>query len=82
MKSTEPALAKNKESALPTPAADGLSTGRWAFINGWTVVPQADDRSPKFGSVLQSTAPASVRRSTARRRHQVMHKEWSRERHD
>ena len=55
---------------------------RWAFINGWTVEPQSDDRMPAFGSVASSTASAPGRRSTARRRHQAMYKRWSQDRHD
>lgn len=55
---------------------------RWAFINGWKVEPQFDDRMPAFGSVASSTASAPGRRSTARRRHQAMYKRWSQDRHD
>ena len=64
---------------------DSSATSRWAFINGWKVEPQSDDRVPVFGAVVSSTAPSAspaARRSTARRKHQLMFKEWSRERHD
>ena len=55
---------------------------RWTFINSWKVEPQSDDRMPALGDVAQSAASRSARRSTARRTHQAMYKEWSKERHD
>lgn len=55
---------------------------RWSFINGWKVEPQSDDRAPMFGTVATSTASPSARRSSARRKHQAMFKEWSQDRHD
>jgi hypothetical protein len=58
------------------------TTSRWAFINGSRVEPQADDRIPMFGAVAVSTRSPSAQRSTARRRHQAMYKEWSQNRHD
>jgi hypothetical protein len=62
--------------------SDALRDSRWAFINGWKVEPQSDDRMPTFGGVASSTLSASGRRSTARRRHQAMFKQWSQDRHD
>jgi hypothetical protein len=68
--------------------SDAAASSRWAFINGWKVEPQSDDRAPVFGAVVSSTEPSApaaspaARRSTARRKHQLMFKEWSRERHD
>ena len=55
---------------------------RWTFINSWKVEPQSDDRMPALGDVAQNAASPSARRSTARRTHQAMYKEWSKERHD
>ncbi len=74
--------AHAKESRLSPATGDSPATAHWAFINGWRVEPQADDRIPMFGSVANSSAGPSVRRSIARRRHQAMHKSWSQERHD
>jgi hypothetical protein len=59
-----------------------LDESRWTFINRWQVEPQSDDRIPVLGDVAHGAAARSVRRSTARRRHQAMYKEWSKERHD
>ena len=75
-------LAQAKESSISPTTSDSPATARWAFINGWRVEPQADDRIPMFGSAVNTGAAPSVRRSTARRRHQAMHKAWSQERHD
>ena len=38
---------------------DAVHSSRWAFINGWTVEPQTDDRRPALGGVGASTASAS-----------------------
>jgi hypothetical protein len=73
---------------VPAPDADVAASlpaspaSRWAFINGWKVEPQSDDRAPMFGAVAAGTASPSARRSTARRKHQTMFKEWSQDRHD
>jgi len=61
---------------------DSFSTIRWAFINGWKVEPQSDDRAPMFGEVAHSTASPSAHRSSARRKHQAMFKAWSQDRHE
>jgi hypothetical protein len=74
-------LTENEAGSAPS-LPDPLSTLRWAFINGWKVEPQSDDRTPMFGEVAHSTASASARRSSARRKHQVMFKEWSQDRHE
>jgi len=55
---------------------------RWAFINGWKVEPQTDDRPPLVAKSASSAASRSVYRSSARRKHQAMFKAWSQERHD
>lgn len=55
---------------------------RWAFINQWQVHDQADDRRPMDGGAAGAAASPSARRSMARKNHQLMYKEWSRERHD
>jgi hypothetical protein len=59
-----------------------LDESRWTFINRWQVEPQSDDRIPVVGDVAHSAAAPSPRRSTARRMHQAMYKEWSKGRHD
>jgi len=74
------AVANNTDVAPSL--SDSLATSRWAFINGWQVEPQSDDRAPVFGAVVSSPASPSARRSTARRKHQAMFKEWSQDRHD
>jgi hypothetical protein len=58
------------------------SASRWAFINGWRVEPQSDDRAPVIGAAAPGTGSPSASRSSARRKHQAMFKEWSQERHD
>jgi hypothetical protein len=70
-----------KEAAAPPSSPDFLAS-RWAFINGWEVARQSDDRVPMFGAVAASTASPPARRSSARRKHQAMFKIWSQERHD
>lgn len=55
---------------------------RWAQLNEWCVEGQADDRRPMNGRVVESIGGAAAQRSAARLGHQVMHKEWARERHD
>jgi hypothetical protein len=72
--------ANNTDAALSLP--NSSATSRWAFINGWKVEPQSDDRAPVIGEVAPGTESPSARRSMARRRHQAMYKEWSQERHD
>ncbi len=63
-------------------APESSTTSRWAFINEWEVEPQPDDRVPMFRTVASNAASPSARRSTARRKHQAMFKEWSQGRHD
>jgi hypothetical protein len=55
----------------------------WTFINQWQVEPQSNDRLPMSGAVVptEGVGPA-VRRSVARRLHQLQYKEWSKQRHD
>ena len=59
-----------------------LDESRWTFINRWQVEPQSDDRTPVLGHVAHGAGATAARRSTARRVHQAMYKEWSKERHD
>lgn len=54
----------------------------WEKLNPWLIEGQADDRMPMLGSAGVNNGSASVRRSTARRTHQRMFKEWSQARHD
>jgi hypothetical protein len=61
---------------------DRRDASHWAFINEWQSTPQADDRIPMFRSMVSSDASPSAARSTARRRHQQMFKEWSQQRHE
>jgi hypothetical protein len=74
-------VAANDAEAAPS-LAEASAKSRWAFINEWKVEPQSDDRARVFGTVASSTASPSARRSTARRKHQAMFKEWSQDRHD
>lgn len=73
---TRPALSM--ESSLPL-ASSGT---RWAFINGWKVEPQSNDRAPMIGEIHIGTASPAALRSSTRRQRQAMFKEWSRSRHD
>jgi hypothetical protein len=61
---------------------ESSAKSHWSFINGWKVEPQSDDRMPMLGTVAGSTASPSAHRSSARRKHQAMFKEWSQDRHD
>jgi hypothetical protein len=74
-------VAEN-DAGTPPSLPDHSATSRWAFINGWKVEPQSDDRAPMFGAVAPGTASPSAHRSSARRKHQAMYKEWSQDRHD
>jgi hypothetical protein len=62
--------------------AAGQVASRWAFINQWQVAEQSTDRMPVTGAVPNRSGPAALRRSVARRAHQVEYKEWSKQRHD
>jgi len=75
------AVAEN-DTGMTTPLLESSAGSHWAFINGWKVEPQSDDRTPMFGAVALSTASVSAHRSSARRKHQAMFKEWSQDRHD
>ncbi len=74
--------AGDNESAFKLPLLGSTSKSRWAFINDGKVEPQSDDREPMFGAVAFSTASLSAGRSSARRKHHAMYKEWSQGRHD
>ena len=73
--------AENEAGTTPF-FPDTSVASRWAFINEWKVEPQSNDRVPVFGAVATGTASPSARRSSARRKHQAMFKEWSRQRHE
>jgi hypothetical protein len=77
---TKPAAEANEANV--SSALEASTTSRWAFINSWKVNPQADDRAQALGTVASNAASPSTRRSTARRKHQAMFKEWSQDRHD
>lgn len=72
----------NNDAVTARSLPGDLPTLRWAFINGWAVESQSDDRTPMAGSAASSMVSPSVQRSVARRRHQRMYKEWSQDRHD
>ena len=55
---------------------------RWNFINQWQVTEQSNDRMQQDGSVRGSERLSTVKRSNARRQHQLNYKRWSQERHD
>lgn len=74
--------AEPNEANVSSSSREASTTSRWAFINSWKVNPQADDRAQALGTVASDAASPSARRSTARRKHQVMFKEWSQDRHD
>ncbi len=82
-------MADNIKQSVPEGEAgtaslllDSSAMSHWAFINGWKVEPQSDDRTPMFGTVATGTTSPSSHRSSARRRHQAMFKKWSQNRHD
>ena len=75
----KPSVAENDADQASSVPESSL---HWSFINGWKVEPQSDDRAPMFGTVAPSTASPSAHRSSARRKHQAMFKEWSQDRHD
>ena len=64
----------------PTPAP--FDAIYWAQLNEWHLAAQADDRRPMDGRAGEGSGSASARRSVARQSHQVMYKEWSKQRHD
>jgi len=70
------------DSPVALPLPDSSAASHWAFINGWRVEPQFNDRAPAIGEVASSAASPSAARSTARRKHQAMFKQWSQDRHD
>jgi hypothetical protein len=73
-----------KDAAAVTALSDPSTTSRWAFINGWQVEPQSNDRAPAPGELgeIASIASPSAGRPTARRKHQKKFKAWSQARHD
>jgi len=66
------------KSTIPEP----FDIARWEQLNPWLIGGQADDRMPMLGSAGNGNGSSSVRRSTARRTHQMMYKKWSQARHD
>jgi hypothetical protein len=75
-------VAENDSRAASS--LDSSAGSHWAFINGWKVEPQSNDRAPALGENAAGivSPSASASRSTARRNHQKKFKEWSQERHD
>src|SRR6185503_6864973 len=54
-----------------------MNATHWSSMNKLQLEGQRDDRQQMNGAVAISKAPASVRRSSARRSHQLMYKKWS-----
>jgi len=77
-----PALSPTANSQL-NPLLNFSRSGHCSFLSDWQPVEQHDDRRLMSGSVavIRETTP-SVRRAFARKSHQLMYKEWSKERHD
>ena len=73
-------LSHEQNPVINLPVLDLFDNNRWAFLNAWQVNPQDDDRRPMLGRVAEGAGPASVRRSVSRRSHQLMFKEWSKNR--
>jgi hypothetical protein len=57
-------------------------SARRSFLNDWQVTPQHDDRTPMLVVRPRLSGYAPADRSTARRGHQRMYRQWSGERHD
>lgn len=72
---------KNKVETTDREAARH-DVSHWTFINQWQVEAQSTDRMPVHGIVPHEGGTASVRRSVARRAHQLGYKKWSKQRHD
>jgi len=77
-----PSLTPDGQRIIELAEPDLSDAARWDFINLWQVADQVDDRRPMHGGVAYGSGSKSARRSIARRNHQAMYKEWSRERHD
>jgi hypothetical protein len=74
--------ASDNNSAPALNSLASTAKSRWTFINDSKVEPQSDDREPMFGAVAAGTTSLPAGRSSARRKHQAMYKEWSQSRHD
>ncbi len=71
------------DAAATTAVPDSSLTSRWAFINGWQVAPQSNDRALATGaSNPNSNVSPAARRSSVRRQLQISYKEWSKRRTD
>jgi hypothetical protein len=68
--------------ADPGPSSPEPQESRWAFINGWRVEPQSNDRAPVTGAMVPNAGAAAAVRSMTRRKHQASFKEWSQSRHE
>ena len=77
---TQPEVAIGDDSRLSLPELS--ESQRWAFINGWRVEPQSNDRAPVEGAIVPNAGPAAAVRSMTRRKQQASFKEWSQSRHD
>ncbi len=75
-------VPESAAAAARVPAESPREAAHWLFINGWQMRDQANDRRPMLGAANRGIGPQSVRRSIARRTHQVRFKEWSQGRHD
>ncbi len=71
------------DGVATTAAPDSSMSARWAFINGWQVEPQSNDRALATGaSNPNSNVSPAARRASVRRQHQVSYKAWSQRRND
>jgi hypothetical protein len=78
MRVSEVTMSKLSQPSTPEP----FDIKQWEKLNPWLFEGQADDRMPMLGAAGDSNVSLSVRRSTARRTHQMMYKKWSQARHD
>lgn len=81
MTPTGPLLTPLAVNLATSPGCVPFNARRWALDNSW-LVKQPDDRTPMDGSARDSGQTSSGQRSFARRRHQLMFKKWSQDRHD
>ena len=87
--SSHPVLASSgptsQSARLPSESTprQSFDITRWEQLNPWLIEGQADDRMIMIGSASDSNgSSSSVRRSSARRTHQMMYKKWSQARHE
>ena len=82
MDPVRPASSSPQGDLTKSTTAEPFDITRWGQLYPWLKEGQADDRMPLQGSAGDGSGSLSVRRSNARRTHQLMYKEWSQARHD